>query len=62
MEVKFARENVSQTLLEAKMQFICATDGKLVSNNESIIASYSSDTQYALARDSYGEIPGRGPG
>ena len=27
----------------------------LVSNNESIIASYSSDTQYALARDSYGE-------
>ena len=34
----------------------------LVSNNESIIASYSSDTQYALARDSYGEIPGRGPG
>ena len=29
----------------------------LVSNNESIIATYSSDTQYALARDSYGEIP-----
>ena len=27
----------------------------LVSNNESIIATYSSDTQYALARDSYGE-------
>ena len=34
----------------------------LVSNNEAIIASYSSDTQYALARDSYGEIPGRSPG
>ena len=29
----------------------------LVSNNEAIIATYSSDTQYALARDSYGEIP-----
>ena len=26
-----------------------------MSNNESVIASYSSDTQYALARDSYGE-------
>ena len=33
-----------------------------MSNNEAIIATYSSDTQYALARDSYGEIPGRSPG
>ena len=39
MEVKFGRENVSQTLLEAKMQFICATDSKLVSNNEAITHS-----------------------
>ena len=39
MEVKFGRENVSQTLLEAKMQFICVTDGKLVSNNEAITHS-----------------------
>ena len=34
----------------------------LVSNNESIISTYSSDTQYAMACDSYGEIPGRSPG